>query len=772
ADFEGGAPTGWFTYAGGSTVDTVTQVVGAGDALALPDQAGDNEILAATYNIVDFGGFGQDIAVSAGGPQDWSNFPSFDFWFYGTGSGLTYQAEISDNRSDPNTDTSERFDYEFTDTTAGWQFISIPFADFTRATDFQPAGAPDDGFTLTEIWAWAIVLPVGSDTVYFDNFALGEHVVDDFESGLPSGVDGDGIAVGFYTFSDGSPVAITTTTTLPAPVPGIGDPNAVLRMDADIVAYAGFIHGFTNDTADTWVTQDWSTYAGMRFWFYGENSGTDLFVDILDNRSPGSTSDDAERWTVAFKDDFSGWQVVELPFADFTRKEIGNGAPNDGLTLTEMHGWAFGALNTGGPRSFYLDNVTLYGIAKPPELAVSFAAGNFNITEGTTGDVVVRLNRPMTDGDPAQVAVDYSTEPGTAIPGRDYTPTSGTLTFVKDGPSEQSFALETFGDNKALGNTRVVLRLSNFISVTTLMGQASAIIVDDDLVDPNLIDDFERGAYLWQADNGATLDAMEITAGDAMALPGQGAYENILTVTPADAATPADFGRDFALGQDWSRGQALRFWYYGRNSGDTIGVTLKDNRAADPGPAGWSLVWNDEFDDPAGTPPNPANWTHEIGDVTPDGKNGWGNEELQYYTDSTDNAATDGNGNLVISVKEADGSLTCYYGPCEYTSARLLSWHKAEFAYGRIEARIQVPDAVGIWPAFWSLGTNIDLTPWPAAGEIDYMEFVGRVPNDTRSSAPSTGRVTPAARASAAPTTSVSRSTTTTTPSPWSGSPI
>ncbi|MEZ4584199.1 MAG: glycoside hydrolase family 16 protein, partial [Caldilineaceae bacterium] len=184
------------------------------------------------------------------------------------------------------------------------------------------------------------------------------------------------------------------------------------------------------------------------------------------------------------------------------------------------------------------------------------------------------------------------------------------------------------------------------------------------------------------------------------------------------------------MGQDWSRDQALRFWYYGRNSGDTIGVTLKDNRAADPGPSGWSLVWNDEFDDPAGTPPNPANWTHEIGDVTPDGKNGWGNEELQYYTDSTDNAATDGSGNLVISVKEADGSLSCYYGPCEYTSARLLSWHKAEFAYGRIEARIQVPDAVGIWPAFWSLGTNIDLTPWPAAGEIDYMEFVGRVPNE------------------------------------------
>jgi beta-glucanase (GH16 family) len=109
---------------------------------------------------------------------------------------------------------------------------------------------------------------------------------------------------------------------------------------------------------------------------------------------------------------------------------------------------------------------------------------------------------------------------------------------------------------------------------------------------------------------------------------------------------------------------------------------------------------------------------------------GWGNDELQYYTDSTDNAATDGQGNLIITVKEADGSLTCYYGPCEYTSARLISWHKAEFAYGRIEARMQVAFGDGLWPAFWSLGTDIDVVNWPQTGEIDIMEFVGREPNE------------------------------------------
>ncbi len=199
---------------------------------------------------------------------------------------------------------------------------------------------------------------------------------------------------------------------------------------------------------------------------------------------------------------------------------------------------------------------------------------------------------------------------------------------------------------------------------------------------------------------------------------------------PIVAGGAASFGHDFAIGQDWTRGEALNFWFYGTNSGDAITVQLKDNRAPDPGPSGWELVWSDEFDEPAGTPPNPANWSYEIGDVTPDGKNGWGNEELQYYTDDPANAATDGDGNLALTLREADGSLDCYYGPCEYTSARLISWHKAEFAYGRIESRLKVPQGTGIWPAFWSLGTDIDLVSWPQTGEIDFMEFVGRLPNE------------------------------------------
>ena len=101
---------------------------------------------------------------------------------------------------------------------------------------------------------------------------------------------------------------------------------------------------------------------------------------------------------------------------------------------------------------------------------------------------------------------------------------------------------------------------------------------------------------------------------------------------------------------------------------------------------------------------------------------------------STENAATDGQGNLVITLRGEDPATTdlvCWYGPCEYTSARLISQNKAEFEYGRVEARVQVPTgSAGLWPAFWMLGDDIGQVGWPQTGEIDIMEYVSRIPNE------------------------------------------
>ncbi|MBA3876837.1 MAG: glycosyl hydrolase family 16 [Anaerolinea sp.] len=141
------------------------------------------------------------------------------------------------------------------------------------------------------------------------------------------------------------------------------------------------------------------------------------------------------------------------------------------------------------------------------------------------------------------------------------------------------------------------------------------------------------------------------------------------------------------------------------------------------GPPVWKLVWSDEFDGPAGSPPDRATWLYDIGG------SGWGNDERQFYTDYTENVALDGKGNLLLTARVSDGSLACHYGPCEYTSGRLLTRGRNEFQYGRMEARIKVPVGAGLWPAFWMLGADIGKVGWPAAGEIDIMEYVGRWPN-------------------------------------------
>lgn len=139
-----------------------------------------------------------------------------------------------------------------------------------------------------------------------------------------------------------------------------------------------------------------------------------------------------------------------------------------------------------------------------------------------------------------------------------------------------------------------------------------------------------------------------------------------------------------------------------------------------------TLAWSDEFDGTAGTAPDPAKWGYDLG-IGP-GRDGWGNNELQTYTNRTANASLDGEGHLVIkAIREnftgADGFARAY------TSARLVTRGKFEPTYGRIEARIKVPFGQGLWPAFWLLGSNITSVGWPACGEIDVMEIIGREPS-------------------------------------------
>jgi beta-glucanase (GH16 family) len=152
-------------------------------------------------------------------------------------------------------------------------------------------------------------------------------------------------------------------------------------------------------------------------------------------------------------------------------------------------------------------------------------------------------------------------------------------------------------------------------------------------------------------------------------------------------------------------------------------VTLANPVAAKPPVR--KLLWSQEFNEAAGTPPSSKFFDYDLGG------GGWGNKELQWYTE--DAVKTNGEGQLEISVTKippvAEDELpyNCF-GDCQYFSGRIKTQDKIRFKYGRMEARLKLPAGTGVWPAFWMLGSNIKAKGWPQSGEIDIIELRGREP--------------------------------------------
>jgi beta-glucanase (GH16 family) len=141
---------------------------------------------------------------------------------------------------------------------------------------------------------------------------------------------------------------------------------------------------------------------------------------------------------------------------------------------------------------------------------------------------------------------------------------------------------------------------------------------------------------------------------------------------------------------------------------DTTGYTTP---ASYPG---YHLAWSDEFN---GNTLSTQNWGFDIGN-----NNGWGNQELEYYTSSTNNVFVSA-GNLIIEARQESNS------GFNYTSGRIKTEGIQQFTYGRIDIRAKLPVLHGMWPALWMLGSNINTLPWPGCGETDIMELVGSNPN-------------------------------------------
>lgn len=148
----------------------------------------------------------------------------------------------------------------------------------------------------------------------------------------------------------------------------------------------------------------------------------------------------------------------------------------------------------------------------------------------------------------------------------------------------------------------------------------------------------------------------------------------------------------------------------GSSSSSGSGSTSSGSTTTTPAISGYTVAWADEFD---GTALKTSNWVYDTGT----GSSGWGNNELEYYTNRTNNVSVADGCLKITAVKES-------YNGSAWTSGRIKTLGKQSFTYGKIQARVKMPNGAGLWPAFWMLGTNIGTATWPNCGEIDIMEHV------------------------------------------------
>ncbi len=550
----------------------------------------------------------------------------------------------------------------------------------------------------------------------------------DFTQGVPSADDDFGNGIGFVTWQDGGgSLDLSAVTVEPGDAMALPDqegPESVLRVDHTIASWGGITHAFSDEAMTRWIARDLSPYLGLRFWYAGAASGGQVQVDLFDNRNPNLTGDSAERWFYRFTDDSSDWRLIEIPFSSFARRTDfqPGGAPDDGLGLDQASGWALGF--PPGSGSSHVARVEAYGTSgtvSEGSITIEFATPAVRVVEGD--DVVIRVLLSEAGQEAVSVRVFVRGEDAEAF--RDFVPVNELLVFPP-GVSEASFSLRTLQDSRHTGDQRAIAILDGPRGAELGFGRRAVILIqDDDPFDPDLIADFGQGLDGFTAMQGTTIGIAELVDSAATARPGQDRFERMLALAWEEEAAVQ---RRFAQAVDASHADGVEFWYRGDGSGRTVRVTVLGARDED---RAWQLVWSDEFEGLAGAQPDFGVWTPEIGDGSANGIAGWGNAERQSYTDDPANLFLDGEGNLVIRVLETRGEAPpCYYGgPCEYTSARIITAGTVEVTYGRIEARIKLPRGQGIWPAFWMLGHDIGQVGWPESGEIDIMEHIGREPN-------------------------------------------
>ena len=334
----------------------------------------------------------------------------------------------------------------------------------------------------------------------------------------------------------------------------------VLTGTYDISGYGGFTHDFAaNEPA-----HDWSAHKGIRFWWEGRNSGKKVAFEIKDGGANGEAS---ELWTTSFTDDFSGWKQVEIPFTDFVYRTDYQpvGGIDHVLGLTQMWGYAV-TLPVGVKDQFAMDDVELYGKADQSLRATVTTDGAVHpVEEGGTATVKVTVattgSVPLDD----PVTVAYETTGGSADPGKDYTPVSGTLTFPAGTASgaTRTVRVATLRDKAAEPAETIPLKLT--VTGAKAPAENPQVVVDAhglpyldaklpvkkrvaDLVSRMSLE--EKAGQMTQAERGAVGEGGDVTAYNLGSLLSGGGS----TPTPNTADAWAKMIDGFQL-----RAQATRF---------------------------------------------------------------------------------------------------------------------------------------------------------------------------------------------------------------------
>jgi beta-glucanase (GH16 family) len=357
--------------------------------------------------------------------------------------------------------------------------------------------------------------------------------------------------------------------------------------------------------------------------------------------------------------------------------------------------------------------------------------------EGSAQQIKAIIPVSLSEVTTEQVSLTWSTSDGTAKAGEDYVAVNGTALVFNPGEITKNIEVLIVNDSTYEPDETLFVTLSNVKNAKITGYRTQLTIVNDDVLNPSIqlasltkVLEGTATQYIakipvtltpasdktvtlkWSTKEGSAKigdDYVSVTGSTLVFAPGE-TLKNIEVPLVNDAVL--EFNDAFTIVVDEVTNAA-----YSEKESKVI-IMNDDSYTAELASDGYitpesyqgmQKVWGDEFDAPY---LNMEWWTYELGG------GGWGNNELQTYTNAPANSFIS-NGKLNIVAVHNYGS---------YTSARLVTKGKKEFTYGRIDIRAKMPYGQGIWPALWTLGANINQVSWPSCGELDIMEYLGQDP--------------------------------------------